>query len=514
MISYTFKIAESEAEFDQIFELNYRTFVDEIPQHEKNECGKLVDKFHDENTYLVCLKDGTLYGMMALRDIRPFSLDAKIPNLDQYLPTGRKPLEIRLLSVVPEARTGQVLKGLLALLVNYNQIKNWDLGVISATTRQLKLYTHLGFVPFAYLVGSEAAPYQPMYIELEAFKKSTQKILPRAEPRSYNFLPGPVAISAEVATAFGMHPISHRCPEFRGILKSCEEKLCRLTQARHAVISLGSGTLANEMVAAQISRLGRKGVKLSNGEFGDRLIGHAERFGLEFDLVVKPWGEIFNPDQDIAPGYDWLWMVACETSTGMKNDLEEIAERCDHFNMKLCIDAVSALGAYDIDLANTYLASGSSGKSLAAYPGLAVVLYNHEVTSCGEIPVSLDIGYYSEKGKIPFTHSSNLVEAFSKALEKFEAPKERYRKLERQSSRLRSELEQCGVEFLVDSQKSSPAVFTIAVERSLDVAAELESKGIFVASQSDYLIERNWIQICLMGEITEDAIGALVRCFE
>lgn len=48
----TFKIADTEEEFEQIFCLNYETFALEIPQHQQNESRKLVDKFHHENTYL------------------------------------------------------------------------------------------------------------------------------------------------------------------------------------------------------------------------------------------------------------------------------------------------------------------------------------------------------------------------------------------------------------------------------------------------------------------------------
>lgn len=47
--SLTFKVATEEWEFEQIHEFNYQTFVDEIPQHQGNEQGRLVDKFHQQN---------------------------------------------------------------------------------------------------------------------------------------------------------------------------------------------------------------------------------------------------------------------------------------------------------------------------------------------------------------------------------------------------------------------------------------------------------------------------------
>ncbi len=83
-----FKVASEDWEFEQIHQLNYRTFVEEIPQHQPSSTPRLVDKFHDENTYLICLSNNRIVGMIAARGRRPFSLDQKLPNLDSYLPPG------------------------------------------------------------------------------------------------------------------------------------------------------------------------------------------------------------------------------------------------------------------------------------------------------------------------------------------------------------------------------------------------------------------------------------------
>ena len=81
--SLIFKIASEPWEFDQIHELNYRTFVDEIPQHQQNEEQKLVDKFHQENTYVICVRNKEVLGMIALRDKRPLSLDEKLEKVNK-----------------------------------------------------------------------------------------------------------------------------------------------------------------------------------------------------------------------------------------------------------------------------------------------------------------------------------------------------------------------------------------------------------------------------------------------
>src|SRR5436853_7903022 len=103
-----FKIASEDWEFEAVHRLNYKTFVEEIPQHARNAEQRLVDKFHAENTYAICLQGERLVGMVAGRAKRPFSLDSKLPELDQYLPAGRRALEVRLLSVEQDFRNGLV----------------------------------------------------------------------------------------------------------------------------------------------------------------------------------------------------------------------------------------------------------------------------------------------------------------------------------------------------------------------------------------------------------------------
>lgn len=164
------KIAETEADFEKIHRLNYRTFAEEIPQHEKNEDGRLVDRFHAENTYIIALDGETLAGMMAVRGKRPFSLDEKIKELGNYLPASRRVCEIRLLSVEKEYRGGPAFFLLMKRVSEYCAEQGYDYAVISGTTRQQKLYRHLGFRPFYPQLGKPGAYYIPMGASLEDFR--------------------------------------------------------------------------------------------------------------------------------------------------------------------------------------------------------------------------------------------------------------------------------------------------------------------------------------------------------
>ncbi len=157
-------------EFLQIHQLNYKTFVEEIPQYLPNEESKLVDKFHHKNQYIIAKREDKLIGMVCYNWERPFSLDGKMTDLDSYLPVHKKLAEIRLLSVLPEERKVRVAYRMFQFLANLLIHSGTDAAVISGTTRQLKLYADLGFIPFGSLVGSEGAFYQPMYITLKELR--------------------------------------------------------------------------------------------------------------------------------------------------------------------------------------------------------------------------------------------------------------------------------------------------------------------------------------------------------
>jgi GNAT superfamily N-acetyltransferase len=282
------KVATEEWEFEQIHQLNYRTFVEEIPQHAPNPEGRLVDRFHAENRYVIALHERELVGMVAIRHQRPFSLDSKVPNLDAHLPAGRRPIEARLLAIIPEYRKTAVFVLLFEYLVRHCVEEGFDIAVMSGTTRQLKLYRHLGATPFGPLVGTAGAQYQPMYLTCEAFGQAAEKtaafrdvfVSERAPGRPLNLLPGPVLTAPEVDAAFAAPAISHRSPAFLDQLSTVRMKLCDLTGARDVQVLPGSGSLGNAVVAAQLALRATTGLILSNGEFGERLAAEARRAGL------------------------------------------------------------------------------------------------------------------------------------------------------------------------------------------------------------------------------------------
>ena len=522
-----FKAATEDWEFEQIHRLNYRTFVEEIPQHHASPTHRLVDKFHAENTYLICLAGKKLAGMLAVRGDRPFSLDQKLEKLDSYLPTGRKICEIRLLAIEKKYRGAQALQGILALLWQHGIEKGYDLAIISGTTRQFKLYQHLGFVPFGPTVGAGDAQFQPMYVTLETFENTAREFLRSSpsrafQPSAVNFLPGPVAIRREVRRAFEQAPESHRADVFMRDFHAARQILCGLVSAKNAQLLVGSGTLANDIIGGQLTLEQQRGIVLSNGEFGDRLIDEARRWKLDFDAMKSPWGEPLNHgavrkalERSPAPG--WLWCVHCETSTGVVNDLDSLKALCAEFQVKLCLDCISSIGTMPVNLTGVYLASCSSGKGLRSYPGLSMVFHHHEIAPQPErLPRYLDLGYYTQQQGVPFTFSSNLLHALHAAVKHVDW-EQRFTGLIELSDFLRGELRELGFVLVGSQTKTSPAVITIALPAEMNsakIGALLQESGYLLSCNSEYLRRQNWIQICLMGECTREKVVSLLNAMK
>jgi aspartate aminotransferase-like enzyme len=345
----------------------------------------------------------------------------------------------------------------------------------------------------------------------------------KASGRPINFLPGPVAIHDAVRRALARPPVSHRGAGFMAEVAALRRDLCRMTNAAHVEILLGSGTLANEAVAAQLSLLPGRGVVLVNGEFGARLAGQARRWRLSFSELAAGWGEPLPLAElrrtlEADPEIRWIWAVHCETSTGVLNDLaglKAITANRDPRDIALCLDGISSIGNVPVDLSGVHLATGVSGKGLASFPGLALVFHTHAIEPVPHLPHYLDLGSYAHSESVPFTTSTNLVSALSASLARF-AQKDGFAARQRLAAWLRPRLERLGFSIMAPEPIAAPMVLTLLPPpgvAALALGEALEDQGIWLSYRSGYLVERNLIQICLMGEHprreAEELLGVL-----
>jgi aspartate aminotransferase-like enzyme len=331
-----------------------------------------------------------------------------------------------------------------------------------------------------------------------------------------NFLPGPVNISAKVRAALAAAPFSHRCEDFLRLYAETTRLLLRHTNSAHAAMLMGSGTLANMVVAHELNKLSGRGLILSNGEFGSRLVRQGKKAGLDFDEYNAPWGQAFDFTRvvELVKKKSWLWLTHCETSTGMINLDAQLAAHCEAHGVKLCLDSVSAVGNMETDFSRVYLASCASGKGFGSFSGIAMVFYNHEPQSAPAGYDYLDLAVYHAAKGPPFTFSSNLLGALHTALSATKY-NQKYTANAQHAARMRKLLRETGLTSPVVAAQAD-YIWTLALPHELDtgkLGKALEDRGVLLHYKNRYLLERNWMQLALMGVCSARRLAICLRVF-
>jgi aspartate aminotransferase-like enzyme len=532
---YVFKRAETDQEFEQIHCLNFRTFVSEIPQHPDPGTGRLIDKYHHKNAYIIVLHEGRVIGMVSGHDQPPFSVAERLSNPGILESPGRRPLEVRLLAIEPDKRNSTVCFGLLCVLYDHAEAGGYTHLYISGLKERVSLYQRLGFEPLGPAVPCGSASFVPMAMTIGQLPPRVQRTkhlweehverVGSSGPEPVCLLPGPVTVAPAVRAAFQQSPIYHRGPEFIRLFQKVRRTLGELVGRRGVALLNGSGTLANEAVAACLAAdpHGGRGVLLVNGEFGRRLSRQALRFGLQPRILNWPWGQPWDLDEvDAALGEEppgsWVWGVHLESSTGVLNDLPELVRLARARRVRVCVDCISSLGAVPIDLGGVYLATGATGKSLGSYAGVAIVFAHPEELGrldMAGVPSYFDIPAALENPGPRYTFPSPTLLALDAALTEYATPPKaqaRYARYAAVGEYVREELRRVGIEPLAADAWVCPVVTTFAPpaeESSADFVARCRSWGFAIGGQSSYLAERRFVQIATMGAVAREDCAPL-----
>ena len=329
-----------------------------------------------------------------------------------------------------------------------------------------------------------------------------------------NFSTGPVTVLPSVSRVFAEPPISHRSPEFKAMFNSLTATISERLSVKETFIVTGSGTVANEIMVGQIALRGDRGLILSNGEFGERLVGQARRHRLEFDVLRAGWGDRFSTDEIetlLQTGeFKWILFCHCESSTGVINPLKKIEDLCKQYSCGLYVDCMSTFANMPLDLSGVNMATASSGKAIGSFAGLALVFSNQEIPEGHTLPVCLDLHHVKRTGGVPFTISSNLLVALHEAVKHNLAPG-RWRQLAGYSQQIYELLNSME---LVPFATPDSRVFTIApTDTDVSVMAmQLDRLGLHLSYQSEYLLKRNWLQLAIFGTYTQAEIDHALKC--
>lgn len=522
-----FRRAKTEAEFEAIHRLNHRIFAEEVGQHGRRADGRLVDRFHENNAYFIACRDGELVGMVSVHAGPEFSVSSRLGDAES-LKALRAPLEVRLLAILPEYREGAVVAGLFSQVDAYARAHGYSDLLISGIAEREGMYRKLGFRPMGPAVPCGEAAFVPMRLSVDAppeeFRRREQLYMARWQRRhTVSLLPGPVEIAEPVARAFHRPPVSHRSSAFLELYADTRSRLSELMGGLECVILSGSGTLANDTVAANLRAAfgDEPGLVISNGEFGERLTRHARRAGLRARELRFGWGEPWQfaaIEQAMRAGVRWVWVVHLETSTGVLNDLPRLLAMGEENGVAVAADCVSSMGAAHVHGAGDarcFLASGVAGKALGSYAGLAFVFVSADAMERlegSELPATFDVMEAAKAAGPVTTVSSPLVTAAHEALRlRFDgcaAVEARIRQGEQLGRWTRERLREVGLMPLVREEHAAPIVTTFALP-SANFARRCARAGFRIAHESDYLQRRGWGQIATMGDVDQRRLEPL-----
>ena len=197
------------------------------------------------------------------------------------------------------------------------------------------------------------------------------------------------------------------------------------------VLLQGSGTYCVEATIGAAVKPTDKLLILANGAYGKRMAQIAEYYHIDHVLVSLHetelvTGEVARKALEANPDITHLSMVHSETTTGLLNPIEEVAEVLKGRNITFIVDAMSSFGGVPIDMKKLdidFLVS-SANKCIQGVPGFGFIIAKKDkliATKGNARSLSLDIYAQWEtmekgNGKWRFTSPTHVVRAFKQAL--------------------------------------------------------------------------------------------------
>jgi serine---pyruvate transaminase len=258
---------------------------------------------------------------------------------------------------------------------------------------------------------------------------------PNPYTRQYLMTAGPTPVPPAVSQAMATPMLYHRAPAFVELYERVLAKLPKVFQTSNDVLTFAaSGSGAMDSAAANLVRPGTKTLAAAAGKFGERWIELNEAYGADVVKYEPGWGERLDAaefDRLLTEndGIEVVFATLSETSTGIVNDIQAIAEVVNRHGAILVVDAVSGLGAAELkqDAWGVDVVVAGSQKALMIPPGLAFASVSQKALDyVAEKPGGR---YYFDwnktaksqrKGNSPFTPAVPLFQGLDVALDMIE----------------------------------------------------------------------------------------------
>lgn len=259
---------------------------------------------------------------------------------------------------------------------------------------------------------------------------------PPALGEPYLLTPGPLTTATEVKRAM-LRDWGSWDGDFRAITAEVRRRLVAMAGSGDldCVPMQGSGTFAVEAMLGSFVPAEGKALVLMNGAYGQRIAETLDYLGRACTAIDKgdylpPKGPEVAAALEADPAISHVVVVHCETSSGILNPIEEIAEVVRVRGRKLLVDSMSAFGALPLDMGRLGAEAmvSSANKCIEGVPGFGFVVASHAALAAAKgrsHSLSLDVhaqwAYMERTGQWRYTPPTHVVAAFLEALRMHEA---------------------------------------------------------------------------------------------
>ncbi|WP_395948534.1 2-aminoethylphosphonate--pyruvate transaminase [Aeromonas mytilicola subsp. aquatica] len=361
-----------------------------------------------------------------------------------------------------------------------------------------------------------------------------------AAPAAVDYLlltPGPLSTTATVRAAMLQDSCTWDADYNLGVVEPIRRELVRLATGPEyesdysAVLLQGSGSYVVESVLGSAIGADECLLIINNGAYGARMGEMARCLGLRHHEL--DCGETSRPEPAAIeamlarhPEITHLAIVHCETTTGMLNPLEEVAELCQRRGIRLIVDAMSSFGGIPIDMGRLgieFLIS-SANKCIQGVPGFGFVIARRAaLTACAGRARSVSLDLHAQwqtmekqGGKWRFTSPTHTVLAFAQALRELDEEggiAARYQRYSENQRILVAGMAELGFAPLLSEQWQSPIITAFYSPahpdyRFADFYQRLKGQGFVIypgkVSQADCF------RIGNIGDVTPARVRALL----
>ena len=352
------------------------------------------------------------------------------------------------------------------------------------------------------------------------------------EDMPYLLTPGPLTTSRGVKLAM-LADWGSWDQELRDVTADIRRRLLKIAGAdnHECVLLQGAGSYGIEAALGSFTPAARhKTLLVINGAYGDRAVKMMTRLGRPFSILDK--GDSAKPsaaEVEKALAADaaitTVFVVHCETTSGIVNPLEEIAAVVKAKDKVFILDAMSSFGALPIDMAKLGIdvLISSANKCIEGVPGFCYVIAGRELLKASEgksHSLAIDLfdqwAYMEKTGQFRYTPPTHALVAFHQALKEHEmagSTPARLQRYEKNRQVLLKGMRELGFSTLLPEAEMGPIIQTFLTPA--DPAFEfqrfydaLKERGFVIYPGK--ITKRSSFRIGTIGQVDENVMRALL----